>query len=554
MVETKRKSKCIKLLGSIVIGLAFLCLGIATILKINPLNSALGAASEPKTGGTTSSYENAMIYVDSGATTNITGGSVGAMENGNSVYVADGGTLNVTGGTIAGGIYVDGAFNYTAGTLSSLTLASGRFITLQESLESRVDITLENPEIGATVAYIGKGELIAVNLDNFNVLNLPADMQLQLVDQWYIKVVSKTREVSFIVDPEKYGTVDLEGIEVVIGESIVIDGNTITYGNNTVTAQPIDGDEQYAYSFEGWFVDDAQITDSYTISVDTTITARFSRELQTYTVTILRNNTSYGTVSRSSVTNVPYGATIKRGSSSNQLIVNTTTVTATPASSSSSYTYSFSSWRLNSSSGTTITTTGITLTGDTTIYAVFLRATVPNYYASVQPYYGPSTITSCKEGTNGTVGGTVSISYAYSHNLREIGVGGYWLISTTPGTATIRATVKSGYTFSGWYDGNRDTTPISTSATYTIAVTTTDSSGAVNTYFALFKATASTIISNMFNPYNISSINHQAKGNNFGEAEIVALNNTELNGLNLFEPFILSSEDQIILKRNKQID
>ena len=57
MVETKRKSKCIKLLGSIVIGLAFLCLGIATILKINPLNSALGVASEPIILG----YENQLV-------------------------------------------------------------------------------------------------------------------------------------------------------------------------------------------------------------------------------------------------------------------------------------------------------------------------------------------------------------------------------------------------------------------------------------------------------------------------------------------------------------
>ena len=571
MAETKRKNKCIKLLGSIVLGLTFLCLGFFAGFG-GKIEEFVKGADEPTTGGTTNNYENAMIYVDSGATTNITGGSVGAMSNGNSVYVADGGTLNVTGGTVSGNIYNGGTLNvtggtvsgniynggtlnYTAGTITSVTLAEGKYITLQESLENKVDITLENPQIGATIAYIGKGEPIAVNLDNFNVLNLPENGQIELVDNWSIKVTSKVYEVGVVSSQEEYGTVDIEKFEVVSGEDITISGNTLSYGETTVTATPATQTAQYTYSFAGWYVGDTQITDSYTVTGDTTITANFTRSTRTYTVTISRNNTSYGTVSRSSVTNVPYGATIRRGSSSNQLIVNTTTVTATPASSTSSYTYSFSSWRLSSSSGTTITTTGITLTGDTTIYAVFSRASVPNYYANIAPFYGPSTITSCKQGTEGTVGGTVSfVSYPYQHTITEMGIGRYLLFSNTRGTANIRATAKAGYTFAGWYDRNTDTTPLTTSATYTIAVTTTDSTGAVNTYFALFKATTSTIIANMFNPYDVSSINHQAKGNNFEEAETVALNNTELFSLNLFEPFILSSADQIIIKRNKQID
>ena len=85
-------------------GLAFLCLGFFAGFG-GKIEGFVKGADEPTTGGTTSSYENAMIYVDSGATTNITGGSVGAMSNGNSVYVADGGTLNVTGGTVSGNIY-----------------------------------------------------------------------------------------------------------------------------------------------------------------------------------------------------------------------------------------------------------------------------------------------------------------------------------------------------------------------------------------------------------------------------------------------------------------
>ena len=84
-------------------------------------------------------------------------------------------------------------------------------------------------------------------------------------------------------------------------------------------------------------------------------------------------------------------------------------------------------------------------------------------------------------------------------------------------------------------------------------MTTTDSSGAVNTYFALFKATASTIIANMFNPYNISSIKHEGE-NNFSQAKITSLQNTKTIGLNLLEPFILGCENQLVVKRNSKAD
>ena len=540
MVETKSKTKLVKLLGSIVLGLAFLYMCFVGLgISINKNAKAEGE-------------ELASIYVDSGATTNITGGSVGAMESGNSVYVADGGTLNVTGGTVSGNIYNGGTLNYTAGTLNSVTLASGKYITFKGNPSSTISITLDSPSVGTNIGYLDG--ITSVTLSRLSVTNLPSNTKLRISGN-YITIAYVDRTVSFAVDPSGYGTVSQSTLSVPHGSSVSVSGSTLSYGSTSITATPAAQTAQYTYSFAGWYVGDTQITSSRTITANTTITARFTRTTRTYTVTITRNNTSYGTVSRSSVTNVPYGATIRRGSSSTQLIVDSTTVTATPASSTSSYTYSFSSWRLSSSSGTTITTTGITLTGDTTIYAVFSRASVPNYYANIAPFYGPSTITSCKQGTEGTVGGTVSfVSYPYQHTITEMGKGRYLLFSNTRGTANIRATAKAGYTFAGWYDRNTDTTPLTTSATYTIAVTTTDSSGAVNTYFALFKATTSTIIANMFNPYDVSSINHQAKGNNFEEAETVALNNTELFSLNLFEPFILSSADQIIIKRNKQID
>mgnify|MGYP003291274517 CR=1 FL=1 len=82
---------------------------------------------------------------------------------------------------------------------------------------------------------------------------------------------------------------------------------------------------------------------------------------------------SYGSTSKTSVASVPYGSTIKVGSSASTLNVNGTEVTATPTAKSAEYTYAFSKWTQTSTSGTQINTTGFTITGATTVYANFTR-------------------------------------------------------------------------------------------------------------------------------------------------------------------------------------
>lgn len=61
-----------------------------------------------------------------------------------------------------------------------------------------------------------------------------------------------------------------------------------------------------------------------------------------YTVTVNRNNSTYGTISQSSVTNVAANTSIS--ATGNTLTVGTTNVTATPAAQTDDYTYAFSSW------------------------------------------------------------------------------------------------------------------------------------------------------------------------------------------------------------------
>ena len=107
-------------------------------------------------------------------------------------------------------------------------------------------------------------------------------------------------------------------------------------------------------------------SDTQTFNSATTITANFSRTINNYTVTIARNNASYGTVSSNSVS-IPYGTTYSV--SGNVLTFSNGTKVTASVSNATGYTTTFSSW--SPSSGT--------ITGNTTITANFSRS-INNYY------------------------------------------------------------------------------------------------------------------------------------------------------------------------------
>lgn len=118
-------------------------------------------------------------------------------------------------------------------------------------------------------------------------------------------------------------------------------GATVTYGD-VLTVVPNTNTAQYTYGAStstGEFV----ITNgNRTLTVDGNEKIIFSRTTATYTITISRNSTSYGRVSQSSVTNVPYGTSVSVNG--NVLTIGTTTVTATPSNPSTQWNYSFSHW------------------------------------------------------------------------------------------------------------------------------------------------------------------------------------------------------------------
>lgn len=80
-----------------------------------------------------------------------------------------------------------------------------------------------------------------------------------------------------------------------------------------------------------------------------------------YTVNFTASPNGYGTVSQSSIANVPYGTTVTENS--NAITINGTTVTATPAAKDANYSYSFNNW----------SNVPNTITGTCTITANFTR-------------------------------------------------------------------------------------------------------------------------------------------------------------------------------------
>ena len=109
-----------------------------------------------------------------------------------------------------------------------------------------------------------------------------------------------------------------------------------------------------------------------TLSQATTFTAQW--EVNKYTVNFVASPNGYGTVSHSSIANVPYGTTVT--SNNNTITINGTTVTATLADKDANYSYSFKNWSDAPS----------TITGTCTITANFTRTAraLTNYRTSCQ--------------------------------------------------------------------------------------------------------------------------------------------------------------------------
>ena len=106
--------------------------------------------------------------------------------------------------------------------------------------------------------------------------------------------------VTVVKNVDDYGSISSTEItSVPYGSSITVEGNTFTVNGTTVTATPETSDAQYTYTFDGW------TNAPGTVTGDVTITAKFTRTTNTYTV--LWKNAD-GTVLETDE-DVPYGTT-----------------------------------------------------------------------------------------------------------------------------------------------------------------------------------------------------------------------------------------------------
>ncbi len=103
-------------------------------------------------------------------------------------------------------------------------------------------------------------------------------------------------------------------------------------------------DAQYTYTFDGWSATEGGdiLTPLPAVSANATYFAHYASTVNKYNVSIATNNAEYGTISATSVAEVPYGSAVTV--SGNTLTVNGTTITATPATATAQYTYAFDHW------------------------------------------------------------------------------------------------------------------------------------------------------------------------------------------------------------------
>ena len=200
----------------------------------------------------------------------------------------------------------------------------------------------------------------------------------------------------------------------------------------------------------------------------------------TFTVTCQSNNSSYGTVSQASVTNVANNTSIS--AEGNVLTIGETEITATPNAQDANYTYAFSEW--------TGIPTGGKVTENITVTANFTRTerALTNYRTTCTE---PSTFTVTYNANDATSGSVPEDNTEYEKDAQ---------VTVLGNTGNL---AKTGYTFSGWNteDNGKGTTYAAgdkftitenttlyakwTANTYTITLNTNDgtiNSGAISSY------------------------------------------------------------------------
>ena len=191
-------------------------------------------------------------------------------------------------------------------------------------------------------------------------------------------------EVTIAVNEASYGTINLSTVTVNYDTPITVEDNKLTINGQEIIATPTASDAQYTYAFGNWTIDNEEVTTASKIQTDLTITANFTRTVNTYTVTWLNWD---GSTLETDI-EVKYGTTPTYDS-------------ATPTRTDAIYAYTFTGW----------SPTVSTVTGDVTYTAQFdqVAELLPyeiNDFGEITKYTGtdtevviPSTYSLLEDGT-----------------------------------------------------------------------------------------------------------------------------------------------------------
>ena len=172
---------------------------------------------------------------------------------------------------------------------------------------------------------------------------------------------SQTAIYTVLINPNDatYGSVSVGSIiGVPTGSSFTVDDDEITIYSVTSVATPSANTDKYTYGFTNFTINGVEVVTGTTISDNTTVIANFTQTINNYTVNIATNDAEAGSVSPTSIANVPYDTPITVNN--NTVTINGTTVTATKTTpDTDQYIFAFVDWTLpengKTGSNTTIT-------------------------------------------------------------------------------------------------------------------------------------------------------------------------------------------------------
>lgn len=177
-----------------------------------------------------------------------------------------------------------------------------------------------------------------------------------------------------------------------------------------------------------------------------------STTIQKFTVSFGINTSGYGSVSPTSISNVPYGTSIS--TSSNKITINGTTVTATPATTTAQYSYAFSSWSNNTGTVTAARTITANFTRTTRTYSVSYPAK-PTGVATFVIYKNGTAVVSNPSSASSftaTYGDKIYATATAATNYAAPSISGVGTSSSAATTVTGAITIKctAGAMQAGW--------------------------------------------------------------------------------------------------------